>query len=95
MRRFDVMYFAASVDRPETNAHFAESLGADFPILSDATKETARAYGVLGASGFASRWTFYIGVDGRILAVDKQVSPASHGASVAETLKRLGAQERP
>lgn len=94
LRRFNVTYFAASVDKPETNVRFSESLGLDYPILSDATKETARAYGVLGASGFASRWTFYIGVDGRILAIDRQVSPGSHGAAVAETLKRLGAQER-
>ena len=65
---------------PETNAKFAASLGIDYPILSDPTKAVARAYGVLAASGFASRWTFYIGRDGRILDIDKQVRAASHGA---------------
>ena len=53
---------------------------ASFPILSDATKDVARAYGVLAPSGYASRWTFYIGADGRILDIDKKVSAASHGA---------------
>jgi thioredoxin-dependent peroxiredoxin len=43
---------------------------------------------VLSATGYASRWTFYIGVDGRILGIDKRVSPASHGRDVAEALKR-------
>ena len=94
MQRFNAAYFAASVDAPETNTRFARSLGLDYPVLSDPTKETARAYGVLGPSGFASRWTFYIGPDGRLLAVDKQVSAASHGARVVETLKELGVQER-
>ena len=90
MRRFNVDYFAASVDAPETNARFARSLGIDYPILSDPTKEVARAYGVLGASGYASRWTFYIGADGRLLAIDKKVSAASHGRDIVARLTELG-----
>ena len=78
-----------SVDAPETNAKFAASLGIDYPILSDPTKATARAYGVLGASGMASRWTFYIGPDGHILDIDKQVRAASHGADVVQRLEAL------
>lgn len=90
MRRFNVEYFAASVDSPEANARFARSLGIDYPILSDPTKEVARAYGVLGASGYASRWTFYIGADGRLLAIDKKVSAASHGRDIVAKLTELG-----
>ena len=83
-------YFGASVDSPETNARFARSLGLPFPILSDATKAVARAYGVLSVTGYASRWTFYIGVDGRILDIDKRVSSASHGRDVVARLTELG-----
>ena len=79
-------YFGASVDTPETNARFADSLGAGYPILSDPTKTVARAYGVLGASGFASRWTFHIGSNGRILDVDKKVSAATHGRDIVARL---------
>ena len=43
---------------------------------------------------FASRWTFYIGTDGRIAYIDKQVSPASHGKAVAEKLAELGVARR-
>lgn len=92
LRRFDVRYFAASVDTPETNAEFAASLGIDFPILSDPTKATARAYGALGATGLASRWTFYIGADGHIVDIDRQVSAASHGADIAKRLEELRVQ---
>jgi peroxiredoxin Q/BCP len=89
LRRFDVQYVAASVDDAETNARFAASLNLDFPILSDPTKTVARAYGVLSPSGFAKRWTFYIGVDGRILAVDRDVSASTHGRDVAEALATM------
>jgi peroxiredoxin Q/BCP len=89
LRHLDVSYFAASVDSAETNRRFAESLGLVFPILSDPTKEVARAYGVLGASGFASRWTFYVGADGRILDIDTKVSAASHGRDVVAKLTQL------
>ena len=94
MRALGVQYFAASVDNPDTNAAFAKSLGVEYPILSDPTKATARAYGVLGASGFARRWTFFIGRDGRVLAIDKHVSAASHGSDVIEKLNGLGVQQR-
>jgi peroxiredoxin Q/BCP len=84
-----VRYFGASVDSAEKNAQFAASLGIDYPILSDSTKDVARAYGVLAPSGFASRWTFYIGADGRILDINKKVSASSHGADVVAKLTDL------
>jgi peroxiredoxin Q/BCP len=86
-----VAYFAASTDKPETNRDFAASLEADYPILSDPSKQTARAYGVASAlMPWASRWTFYIGRDGRILHVDKDVNPSTAGADVVARLKVLG-----
>lgn len=88
--RSNVQCFAASVDRPETNAEFAAAFDLTCPILSDPGKHVARAYGVLGASGFASRRTFYIGADGRILDIDTQVRSASHGRDVAARLTELG-----
>ena len=90
LRRFNVRYFGASVDAASTNVRFAASLGIDYPILSDPTRKIARAYGVLGRSGYASRWTFYIGQNGRILDVDRTVRPSSHGADVAAKLEALG-----
>jgi thioredoxin-dependent peroxiredoxin len=86
----NVQFFAASVDSVATNAEFAGALDLSSPILSDPTRQVARSYGVLGASGFASRWTFYIGPDGRILEIDKHVRTASHGHDVIARLAALG-----
>ena len=89
IRAYDVKYFAASVDDAETNKKFAESLELDFPVLSDPGKQTAAAYGVLNQNQMASRWTFYIGADGKIAAVDKQVKPDSAAADIAAKLAEL------
>jgi peroxiredoxin Q/BCP len=91
-----VAYFAASVDTPQKNKEFAESLGADYPILSDPGKTTAEAYGVLMPGvGLAKRWTFYIGKDGKILAVDRDVKVDTAGADIAKELSALGIPKKP
>ena len=84
-----------SVDTPETNKSFAQSLGLDYPLLSDPSKEVAKAYGVVNVDQpFASRWTFYIGLNGKILYIDKRVNPATHGKVVAAKLAELGVARR-
>jgi thioredoxin-dependent peroxiredoxin len=95
IREYDVAYFMASVDTIEDNTGFAKKESADFPILSDASKATAQKYGVLSERGFANRWTFYIGKDGRILAIDKSVKAASAGQDVAAKLAELGIARTP
>ncbi|HEX7044619.1 MAG TPA: redoxin domain-containing protein [Burkholderiales bacterium] len=94
LKQFRVAYFMASVDPLETNKSFGLAQGADFPLLSDATKTTARAYGVLNAAGVANRHTFYIGLDGRITAIDRDINPATSAADIAATLARLGVPRR-
>jgi peroxiredoxin Q/BCP len=96
LRQYDVAYFMASTDVVEGekgNKAFAESENADFPILSDPTKETAKAYGVLNEDrGFAYRWTFYVDKDGKIAAIDKEVKPAT---SAEDMMGRLDALKVP
>jgi peroxiredoxin Q/BCP len=83
------------VDTPEVNKKFADSLEVDYPILSDPDKTVATAYGVVtGDKAYASRWTFYIGKDGKILYIDKKVNPASAGPDVAAKLGELGIPKR-
>jgi len=82
------------VDDAETNKKFAVETDADYPILSDPEKKVATAYGVLGASGFASRWTFYIGPDGKILDIDKKVSVKTAGEDIVKKLEALGVKKK-
>ena len=82
------------MDGEKGNKAFAKSLEADYPILSDPSKETAKAYGVLSERGLANRWTFYIGKDGKILFIDDKVKAGAHGADVAAKLKELGVAEK-
>jgi len=90
-----VKHFGVSVDTPDNLRRFAEQLGIDYPLLSDPTRQVAKAYGVVSSdTSFASRWTFYIDVDGRILYVDRQVSPGNAGKTVAERLAQLGVPRR-
>ncbi len=88
-------YFAASIDPVKKNTEFAQSLELDYPILSDPDKSTARAFGVLKAMGlYAARHTVYIGADGKILYIDRNVSPGSAGKDLVARLEELGIPRR-
>ena len=87
---YDARYFMISVDPLDTNTAFAEEHGADFPLLSDPTKETASNYDVLASYGLAERHTFYIGEDGKILKIDRSINPATSAEDIAKTLDELG-----
>jgi peroxiredoxin Q/BCP len=94
IKKFDAEFFMASVDTAEQAKAFGESQGAHFPLLSDPDKKVADAYGTLrdfgGDIGIVSqRWTFYIGKDGRIAAIDKLVKPATSAEDVAAKLAEL------
>lgn len=101
IRTHNVAYFMASVDPLEDNIKFAKAtsvkLGdtmvekkeADFPMLSDPTKATAKAYGVLNERGMATRWTFYIDKAGKIAAIDTAVRPATSAEDMIAKLDAL------
>jgi thioredoxin-dependent peroxiredoxin len=83
-----------STDTLEQNTAFAKKESADFPLLADPTQQTANKYGVLRDFGgdlgkLANRWTFYIGPDGKIVAIDKGVRPANAGEDIVAKLKEL------
>ena len=101
IKMYDVSYFMASVDPIEKNKEFAKAttvkLGdtevskkeADFPLLSDPTKETAKAYGVLNERGTASRWTFYIDKTGKISYIEKMVKPETSAEDMISKIAEL------
>jgi len=89
IREYDVHYVMASVDPLNDNLDFAKKTSADFPMLSDPTKKTAKAYDVLNVFKVASRVTFYISKKGNILKIDEDVEPATAAEDIAMSLKAL------
>ncbi len=89
LRAHGAAVFGANADTVETNRQFVEALALDFPILSDPTHDTARAYGVDSGAGLPRRRTFYIGRDGRILSIDSGVRVSTNGADIERTLTQL------
>lgn len=90
IRQYDAKYFMISVDPIDQNIAFASEYNADFPLLSDPTKEVAQAYQVLGTRGVAARHTFYIDESGTIIKIDTSVNPETSAQDMAATLAALG-----
>jgi len=94
IKGYQATYFMASVDALEENTKFGAEHKADFPLLSDPTKKTAEAYGVLSQRGVANRWTFYIGKDRKIQFIDKAVKPPTSAEDMAAKLGELNTAKR-
>jgi thioredoxin-dependent peroxiredoxin len=95
LRGYEAAYFTASTDPVEKNADFAKSLDLDYPILSDPKGEVAKKYGVYNAErDAAARVTFYIGKDGKLLHIDRQVKTDTHGEDIAARLGSLGVEKK-
>ena len=73
---------------------FAAENDADFPLLSDPSKEVAKAYDVLAFYGIPNRHTIYIGKDGKVLYVDREIQASTSAEDIAQKLKELGIPAR-
>ncbi|MEY4566080.1 MAG: hypothetical protein RLY14_1050 [Planctomycetota bacterium] len=95
LRKYSVAYFTASCDSVAKNKEFAKSLGLDYPILSDPEGKVAKSLGIAREGGVptASRVTFIVGKDGKILAIDDAVKTTSHGQDMAAKLESLGIEK--
>ncbi|MBE8166846.1 MAG: redoxin domain-containing protein [Shewanella sp.] len=89
IKKYNAIYMMASVDDLEDNMKFAKKEKANFPMLSDPTKKTVKNYKVLNFLGLASRVTFYIGKDGRILHIDDDVNAETAAEDIARNLELL------
>ena len=76
-----------------------EQLLEDIPpprdkVFDDLSKELRDGLVVPVLMGVASRNTFYIGPDGKVLAIDRNVNPASAAQDIAATLGKLAVPKR-
>ena len=69
-----------SVDSPWANAAFAEKLGAQFTILSDAKRDVSRAYGVFDEQNVVARRTTFVidraGIVQQVFMAQEALDPA-------------------
>ncbi|MBT6799104.1 MAG: peroxiredoxin, partial [Porticoccaceae bacterium] len=63
-------------------------------LLSDPSKKVAAAYDVLAFYGMPMRHTVYIGKDGKVLFVDRNIEAATSAEDMASKLKELGIPAR-
>jgi peroxiredoxin Q/BCP len=92
----DVEIFGVSRDSEESHRKFRENHTLPFPLAADEDGAVARAYGVPSTFGVASRVTFLVGPDRRILRVWPDVDPGVHATEVLAAVEAsLGSSTRP
>jgi peroxiredoxin len=76
----NTVILAMSVDSPWANAAFAEKLGAQFIILSDAKRDISRAYGVFDEENVVARRTTFVidrqGIVQQVFMAQEALDPA-------------------
>jgi peroxiredoxin Q/BCP len=75
-----------SLDDAASHKAFREKHKLNFPLLVGG-EIIARAYEVPTTGGYASRQTFVIGKDGKLLKVFRSVKPAGHSKEILQLLK--------
>ncbi|MGZ8867723.1 MAG: thioredoxin-dependent thiol peroxidase [Thermoanaerobaculia bacterium] len=83
-----------STDSLESHEKFQEKHHLNFPLLSDATADIAKMYGVWKEKNLYGRrtWgvarrTYWIGADGRIRKIYKKVDTARHAEDILADMK--------
>jgi peroxiredoxin Q/BCP len=83
-----------SADSLQSHDKFVTKHSLNFPLLSDATADVAKMYGVWKEKNMygrrtwgVARTTFWIGPDGRIRKIYKKVDTARHAEDILEDLR--------
>ena len=88
-RKLGVNLLGISVQDVASKKEFAEKHSLPFPVLADADKSVAKAYGVLSMLGYAKRETFVIDPQGHIAKHYADVDPKEHSKQLLVDLTAL------
>lgn len=89
-KKADAVILGVSVDDVASHEKFAKEHSLPFDILADPTREVSGRYGVLfnaGITQLASRQTFLIGPDGKIVKHWPKVDAKEHANTVLAEIK--------
>ncbi|MBQ4855488.1 peroxiredoxin [Rhodanobacter sp. B2A1Ga4] len=94
LRQAGAEVIGVSLDDVKSHAEFAAKYHVPFPLLADADRSVATAYGVLASHigmHYAKRTTFLIDPQGRVAKVYVDVDPEKNSAQVLGDLAALKA----
>ena len=80
--------FGVSVDSIESHKKFKEKYSIPFILLSDKDKDLVSTLGIKSVTGTASRVTFILSKDGRIIKIYPKVSPDEHAEEILKFIKQ-------
>jgi len=96
LKKLGVVILGISKDSVASHKKFAEKYHLNFPILSDESKDTIKAYGAWGKKKFLGRefegvlrTTYLINPKGEVAKVYKKVNPQMHATEILEDMKTL------
>jgi len=94
IQKTGAVLLGVSPDTPNAQKKFADKFSLPFPLLADADKKVAQAFGVMKEKNMygkkvigVARTTFIIGPDGRIQHIFEKVKPEGHAEEVLAYLK--------
>jgi peroxiredoxin Q/BCP len=88
LRGLQATVIGVSYDSVDSHRKFIKEHNLPFPLISDRDRSVSKAFGVAGMF-FATRSTFIIGRDGKILYANPSVNPRTHSREIRDALKRL------
>lgn len=91
INKYNCKFFCIACE-PTANAKtFTEAMEFDFPVLTDTNREVAKQFGAFkGQNETPAPYVYYIGNDGTILFVDKNVNAETFGQDVINRIRELG-----
>ncbi|MBI2404808.1 thioredoxin-dependent thiol peroxidase [Candidatus Gottesmanbacteria bacterium] len=96
LQKLGVVILGVSKDSVASHKKFSEKYHLNFPILSDESKETIKAYHAWGEKKFMGktfegifRTTYLIDGQGEVRKAYKKVDPASHATEILHDMKLL------
>ena len=81
--------FGIRVDNIESHKKFKSKYSIPFTLLSDSDKKIVTELGIKSISGVASRVTFILDENGKILKIYPKVSPDKHAEEILEFLRNM------
>ncbi|MGC8698595.1 MAG: peroxiredoxin [Candidatus Acidifodinimicrobium sp.] len=86
-KSMDIPVFGVSVDSVESHKKFKKKYSLPFTLLSDSDKKLITKLKIKSMIGFASRVTFILDKDGKVIKIYPKVSPDRHAEEILSFLR--------